>query len=85
MPLAMAVGARDIALGGLLLTADTANKDKREVRRLLMAGTAADAIDVGITAFALARGQMSTMGAGAFGSGAALMVFLGLYALKSLQ
>jgi len=68
-----------------MLTAGHEIKDRREVKRTLIAGATSDAIDIGIAIFALNQGQMSRMGAGMFGGGAALLLLLGMYGLKSLE
>ncbi|KIW01359.1 uncharacterized protein PV09_07130 [Verruconis gallopava] len=80
-----AVGGRDLVLGELLLTADGSQKDRKEVKRALWAGLAADALDIGSIVFAVASGQLSRTGAGLFGGGATAFVLLGVVGLRSLK
>ena len=83
--LARAVGTRDLVLGELLLTADKNGTDRKEVKRALWAGVAADALDLGATVFALSTSQLSKTGAGLFGGGATAFLLLGLVGLRSLN
>jgi hypothetical protein len=82
---ARGLGTRDIVLGELLLTADKSAEDRKEVRRALWAGVATDAADVGVTALALATGQISRTGAGLFGGAAMAGLIVGLVGLRSLK
>ncbi|KAF3008452.1 hypothetical protein E8E13_003799 [Curvularia kusanoi] len=81
------IGARDGVLGELLLTAEDRNAPdggKRELRRAIWAGMAADAIDVGSLVYAVAKGHVGKPTGGLFGAGAIVFMGLGAWGLKDL-
>ncbi len=81
------VGARDGVLGELLLTAEDKNAPdggRREMRRALWTGIAADAIDIGSLAYAVAKGHVGKPTGGLFGAGAIVFIGLGAWGLRSL-
>lgn len=85
--LARMVGARDGVLGELLLTAEDKNTPgggRREMRRALWTGIAADAIDVGSMAYAVAKGHVGKPTGGLFGAGAVVFIGLGAWGLRGL-
>lgn len=81
------VGARDLAMGELLLTArdkNAPNGGRREMRRALWTGLAADAIDVGSLAYAVTKGHALKSTGGLFGAGAVVFLGLGAWGLRGL-
>ncbi|KAJ4991999.1 hypothetical protein SVAN01_02594 [Stagonosporopsis vannaccii] len=81
------VGARDGVLGELLLTAEDKNAPdggRREIRRALWTGIAADAIDIGSLAYAVAKGHVGKPTGGLFGAGAVVFIGLGALGLRGL-
>lgn len=81
------VGARDGVLGELLLTAEDKSAPeggRREMRRALWAGIAADAIDIGSLAYAVAKGHVGKPTGGLFGAGAVVFIGLGAWGLRGL-
>lgn len=81
------VGARDGVLGELLLTAedkDAPDGGRREMKRAIWAGIAADAIDMGSLAYAVAKGHVGKPVGGLFGAGAVVFVGLGAWGLRGL-
>ncbi|KAF2628759.1 hypothetical protein BU25DRAFT_31760 [Macroventuria anomochaeta] len=82
------VGARDGVLGGLLLTAEDKKAHdggRREMRRGLWTGIAADAIDIGSLAYAVAKGHVGQPTGGLFGAGAVVFIGLGAWGLRGLR
>ncbi|KAF2095227.1 hypothetical protein NA57DRAFT_79716 [Rhizodiscina lignyota] len=82
--IARLVGGRDIVIGDLTWTASKDPKDRSELRRLMWANVATDAMDIGALAYGFATGTVSRAGAVLFGSGALLSVAMGAIGLKSL-
>lgn len=81
------IGARDGVLGELLLTAEDRNAPdggRRELRRAIWAGMAADAIDIGSLVYAVAKGHVGKPTGGLFGAGAIVFMGLGAWGLKDL-
>lgn len=81
------VGARDLAMGELLLTAedkDAPDGGKREMRRAIWTGLAADVIDIGSLAYAVAKGHAGKPTGGLFGAGAVVFIGLGTWGLRGL-
>lgn len=77
-------GVRDIAVGELLLLADKKDKERKELKRMLWANIAVDAVDAAACGYGLAVGTMSRAGAGLLGGGALLFLALGVTSLRSL-
>lgn len=81
------VGARDGVLGELLLTAqdkDASDGGRREMRRAIWTGMAADAIDIGSLVYAVAKGHALKSSGGLFGAGAVVFMGLGAWGLRGL-
>lgn len=81
------VGARDGVMGELLLTAEDKNArdgGRREMRRAIWTGMAADAIDIGSLAYAVAKGHAAKSTGGLFGAGAVVFIGLGAWGLRGL-
>jgi hypothetical protein len=81
------VGARDGALGELLLTAqdkDAPDGGRREMRRAIWTGMAVDVIDIGSLAYAVAKGHALKSTGGLFGAGAVVFMGLGAWGLRGL-
>ena len=81
------VGARDGVLGELLLTAEDKNapdEGRREMSRAIWTGIAADAIDIGSLAYAVAKGHAAKSTGALFGAGAVVFIGLGAMGLRGL-
>ncbi|KAF2706425.1 hypothetical protein K504DRAFT_459731 [Pleomassaria siparia CBS 279.74] len=81
------VGARDIALGELLLTAEDKSSwtgGRREIKRALWTGIGTDAVDVCSLLVGVATGTLGRVPAALFGGGAALFLGLGAVGLRGL-
>ena len=81
------VGARDGVLGGLLLTAEDKNAPdggRRELRRAIWTGMAANTIDMGCLAYAVAKGHVGVSTGGLFGAGFVVFMGLGAWGLRGL-
>lgn len=81
------VGARDGVLGELLLTAEDKNapdEGRQEMRRAIWTGIAADAIDIGSLAYAVAKGHAPKPTGALFGAGAVVFIGLGALGLRGL-
>lgn len=81
------VGGRDGVLGELLLTAqdkDAPDGGRRETKRAIWTGMAADAIDIGSLAYAVAKGHALKSTGGLFGAGAVVFMGLGAWGLRGL-
>jgi hypothetical protein len=81
------VGARDGVMGELLLTAqdkDAPDGGRREMRRAIWTGMAADAIDIGSLAYAVSKGHALKSTGGLFGAGAVVFMGLGAWGLRGL-
>lgn len=80
-------GARDIVMGELLLTAEDKNAPdggRREMKRAIWTGLAADAMDVGSLVYAVAKGHVGRPTGGIFGFGAVVFMGLGAWGLRGL-
>ena len=81
------VGARDVVLGELPLTAEDKNAPdggRREMRRKVWTGMAVDAIDIGSLAYAVAKGHVGKPTWGLFSAGAVVFIGLGAWGLRGL-
>jgi hypothetical protein len=81
------VGARDAVLGELLLTAEDRSAPdggRREMRRAIWTGIAADAVDIGSLAYAVAKGHAGKPTGALFGAGAVVFMGLGAMGLRGL-
>lgn len=80
-------GARELALGELLITAEDKNSPnggRREIRRALWAGLGCDVADLASMAFGLASGTVGRVPALLFAGCAASLIGLGSFSLKGL-
>ncbi|KAF2642830.1 hypothetical protein P280DRAFT_468141 [Massarina eburnea CBS 473.64] len=80
-------GARDVAIGGLLATADDKNLPdggRREIKKALWASMGKDAIDVCSVAVALTGGHMGKLPSAMLAGGAAVGIGMGFLGLRTV-
>jgi hypothetical protein len=79
-------GARDGVLGELLWTAEREGEhnDRRELKRALWAGVAADGLDIASCAYAVATGTLSRQAGALLGGGAVVFLVLGIVGLRGV-
>lgn len=80
-------GVRDAIFGELLVTAEDKGRDdggRREIRRAIWAGIAADVVDIGSLVFGVAMGQVGKTTGGLLGACAVGALGLGALGLRGL-
>ena len=78
------IGGRELVLGDLTYMVNKEKKDRSELRHVLWANVAFDALDIGALAYGFATSAVSRTAVGLFGGGALSFIALGAIGLRSL-